>query len=186
MSSQPSLSKSATATPIPHPLCVRPASLVMSLNFRSPSWRYSVIIGSPPFLKRSTVDPLTVMMSSLPSLSQSIKPTPPLMDSMTYLLSGEEMCETVRPACLLTSSNRGVAGAALGLCAQAVQPNSRVPINFTLRMEIRYVSTGERSVVPAQGHEERGFRLLSRRTTVVNSIRVTAGTDREYDECFRI
>jgi hypothetical protein len=148
MSSHPSLSKSATATPMPHPLRVNPASLVMSLNFRSPSWWYSVIIGSPPCLKRSTVDPLMVMMSSLPSLSQSIKPTPPLMDSMTYRLSGEEICETVRPACLLTSSNRGVGGAALGLCAQAVQLKNRIPSNFMLRMEIRYRSTGEQSAVP--------------------------------------
>src|SRR5271170_5872109 len=48
------------------------------------------------------------MMSSLPSLSQSINPTPPLMDSMMYFLSGEEMCGTVSPAFCATSSNRGI------------------------------------------------------------------------------
>src|SRR5580704_1638237 len=47
------------------------------------------------------------MMSSLPSLSQSINPTPPLMDSTMYFLSGEEMCATVSPAFAATSSNCG-------------------------------------------------------------------------------
>src|ERR1700678_2755458 len=47
------------------------------------------------------------MMSSLPSLSQSIRPTPPLMDSTMYFLSGEEMCGTVSPAFRATSSNCG-------------------------------------------------------------------------------
>jgi hypothetical protein len=37
-------------------------------------------------------------MSSLPSLSQSIRPTPPLTDSMMYFAAGEEMWETVKPA----------------------------------------------------------------------------------------
>src|SRR6266850_1418026 len=141
MSSRPSLSKSATATPMPHPLRVKPASFVMSLNFRSPSCRYSVIMGSPPFLYRSTEDPFTVMMSSLPSLSQSMKPAPPLIDSITYLLSGEEICETVNPACLARSSNRGVGRLELGACAQAVQQNSRIVEKPTLRMEKRYGST---------------------------------------------
>src|SRR5260370_11314508 len=85
-------------------------------------------------------------MSSLPSLSQSIKPTPPLMDSIMYRLSEEEICETVKPACLLTSSNRGGGGALL-LCAQAVQPNSRIPVHFMLRMEKRYGSTAQRSAI---------------------------------------
>src|SRR5580698_6001358 len=65
-------------------------------------------MGSPPALKRSTVEPLTVMMSSLPSLSQSISPTPPLMDSTIYFLSGEEICGTVRPAFWAMSSNCGI------------------------------------------------------------------------------
>src|ERR1700693_1119581 len=51
------------------------------------------------------------MMSSLPSLSQSISPTPPLIDSTMYFLSGEEMCATVRPAFCATSSNCGRDGA---------------------------------------------------------------------------
>src|SRR6202021_2059707 len=57
--------------------------------------------------KRGAVEPFTVMMSSLPSLSQSIRPTPPLMDSTMYFLSEDEMCETVRPAFCATSSNCG-------------------------------------------------------------------------------
>src|SRR5271170_3361747 len=72
-------------------------------------------MGSPPALKRSTVEPLTVMMSSLPSLSQSISPTPPLMDSTMYFLSGEEMCGTVSPAPCAISSNCGT-GCSLGFC----------------------------------------------------------------------
>src|ERR1035438_1528711 len=64
-------------------------------------------MGSPPCRKRSTVDPLTVMMSSLPSLSQSIRPTPPLIDSTIYFLSGDEMWETLSPAFCATSSNWG-------------------------------------------------------------------------------
>src|SRR6202044_2167396 len=55
------------------------------------------------------------MMSSLPLLSQSISPTPPLMDSTMYFLSGEEMCGTVRPAFCATSSNCGLA-CGLGSC----------------------------------------------------------------------
>src|ERR1700722_13736788 len=56
------------------------------------------------------------MMSSLPSLSQSINPTPPLMDSKIYFFSGEEMCETVRPAFCATSSNCGRDGGRLRSC----------------------------------------------------------------------
>src|ERR1039458_6391658 len=55
------------------------------------------------------------MMSSLPSLSQSMSPTPPLMDSTMYFLSGEEMCGTVSPAFCATSSNCGRRGG-LGSC----------------------------------------------------------------------
>src|SRR5579863_8052342 len=61
------------------------------------------------------------MMSSLPSLSQSISPTPPLIDSTMYFLSGEEMCATVRPACWAISSNFGRDAVELGgsvLCAE--------------------------------------------------------------------
>src|ERR1700722_15201637 len=56
------------------------------------------------------------MMSSLPSLSQSINPTPPLIDSTMYFLSGEEMCATVRAACWAMSSNFGSGAAGLGDC----------------------------------------------------------------------
>src|SRR5580698_5458150 len=72
-------------------------------------------MGSPPCLYLSTVEPLTVMMSSLPSLSQSISPTPPLMDSTMYFLSGDEMCGTVSPAFCATSSNVGT-GCSPGFC----------------------------------------------------------------------
>src|ERR1700721_953579 len=57
-------------------------------------------------------------MSSLPSLSQSKRPTPPLMDSSTYLLSGEEICGTVRPLCRATSSNAGPLYAGGLVCAR--------------------------------------------------------------------
>src|SRR6516164_5499584 len=66
-------------------------------------------MGSPPWRYRSTVEPLTTTMSSLPSLSQSNTPTPPLMDSMTYRLSFEEMWGTVSPARAPISSNVGTA-----------------------------------------------------------------------------
>src|SRR5262249_21366684 len=46
-------------------------------------------------------------MSSLPSLSQSNTPTPPLMDSMTYRLSIDEMWGTVSPARAPMSSKIG-------------------------------------------------------------------------------
>src|ERR1700733_3784421 len=56
------------------------------------------------------------VMSSLPSLSQSISPTPPLIDSTMYFLSGEEMCGTVSPAFCVTSSNCGIdCGLGLGV-----------------------------------------------------------------------
>src|ERR1700724_2983829 len=71
-------------------------------------------MGSPPWRYRPTVDPLTVMMSSLPSLSQSIRPTPPLMDSTMYFLSGEEMCGTVSPAFWAKSSNCGTGDCGAG------------------------------------------------------------------------
>src|SRR5215472_4066146 len=64
-------------------------------------------MGSPPWRYRSTVEPLTITMSSLPSLSQSNRPIPPLMDSITYLLSLDEMCATVRPAEAAMSSKIG-------------------------------------------------------------------------------
>src|SRR6185295_5526932 len=63
------------------------------------------------------VEPFTVMMSSLPSLSQSIRPAPPLMDSTMYFFSGVEMWETVRPASWATSLNRGTGDCAAGACA---------------------------------------------------------------------
>src|SRR5579863_5415886 len=53
-------------------------------------------------------------MSSLPSLSQSIRPTPPLIDSTIYFLSGEEICGTVRPAFWAISSNCGTGDGATG------------------------------------------------------------------------
>src|SRR5215469_843336 len=63
-------------------------------------------MGSPPFWRyRSTFEPPTIRMSSLPSLSQSMNPTPPLVDSTTYFFSGAPMCEVVSPAFSLTSSN---------------------------------------------------------------------------------
>src|SRR5262245_2334195 len=46
-------------------------------------------------------------MSSLPSLSQSNTPIPPLIDSITYRLSFGEMCGTVRPAEDAMSSKTG-------------------------------------------------------------------------------
>src|SRR5262249_37802626 len=64
-------------------------------------------MGSPPWRYRSTVEPLTTTMSSLPSLSQSNTPTPPLMDSMTYRLSFDEIWDTVSPARAPISSKTG-------------------------------------------------------------------------------
>src|SRR6185295_1431671 len=54
------------------------------------------------------------MMSSLPSLSQSIRPAPPLMDSTMYFFSGVEMWETVRPASWATSLELGTGDCAGG------------------------------------------------------------------------
>jgi hypothetical protein len=72
------------------------------------------------------------MMSSFPSLSQSMNPTPPLIDSMMYLFSGEERCETVKPACLLTSSNLGIGGPDAGVWAK--QAIGRRRQRATMRM----------------------------------------------------
>src|SRR6185369_13438117 len=60
------------------------------------------------------VDPFTVMMSSLPSLSQSISPAPPLMDSTMYFFSGVEIWETDRPASWATSLKPGTGDCAGG------------------------------------------------------------------------
>src|SRR6185312_8602348 len=60
------------------------------------------------------VDPFTVMMSSLPSLSQSISPAPPLMDSTMYFFSGVEIWETDRPASWATSLKPGTGDCADG------------------------------------------------------------------------
>src|SRR5215471_1587980 len=81
-------------------------------------------MGSPPWRYRSTVEPLTMTMSSLPSLSQSKSPIPPLMDSITYLLSLDEICGTVRPAEDAMSSKTGTEvkaglGVALPECGMA-------------------------------------------------------------------
>src|SRR5438445_13106594 len=65
------------------------------------------------------VEPFTVMMSSLPSLSQSISPAPPLMDSTMYFFSGVEMWDTVNPASLATSLNCGNGRLGAGVCADA-------------------------------------------------------------------
>src|SRR2546427_3776935 len=82
-------------------------------------------MGSPPWRKRSMVEPFTVMMSSLPSLSQSISPAPPLIDSTMYFFSGVEMCETVNPASLATSLNCGSGGLGAGVCADATSERNR-------------------------------------------------------------
>src|SRR5213594_1793784 len=70
------------------------------------------------------VEPFTVMMSSLPSLSQSISPAPPLMDSTMYFFSGVEMWDTVNPASLATSLNCGNSLGA-GVCADATSERKR-------------------------------------------------------------
>src|SRR5258708_11530343 len=71
-------------------------------------------------------------MSSLPSLSQSIRPTPPLIDSTMYFLSGEEMCGTVSPAFAATSSNCGTADCvACGLEA-AILANTKTLTNNSI------------------------------------------------------
>src|SRR5712692_3004353 len=58
------------------------------------------------------------MMSSMPSLSQSMKPTPPLTDSRMYRFSGVELWGTVRPAILLISSKCGTGKAGSVPCAR--------------------------------------------------------------------
>src|SRR5204862_6093814 len=71
------------------------------------------------------VEPFTVMMSSLPSLSQSISPAPPLMDSTMYFFSGVEMWDTVNPASLSTSLNSGNGSLGAGVCADATSERNR-------------------------------------------------------------
>lgn len=73
-------------------------------------------MGSPPWRYRSTVEPLTTTISSLPSLSQSKSPIPPLIDSITYRLSFEEMWLLVRPAgpAMSSKTGTGVEAAACG------------------------------------------------------------------------
>src|ERR1700691_3549083 len=61
------------------------------------------------------------MMSSLPSLSQSISPTPPLIDSTMYFLSGEEICVPVSPDFCATSSNHGMDCWERGSCASLTE-----------------------------------------------------------------
>src|SRR5262249_16580632 len=64
-------------------------------------------------------------MSSLPSLSQSNTPTPPLMDSITYRLSLDEMWGTVSPARVPISSKMGTgvnAGIETPLCDADLGP----------------------------------------------------------------
>jgi hypothetical protein len=46
-----------------------------------------------------------------------MKPTPPLMDSTMYFLSGDAIWETVSTARTEISSKVGTGGAILGLCA---------------------------------------------------------------------
>src|SRR5262249_4651484 len=83
-------------------------------------------MGSPPWRYRSTVEPLTTTMSSLPSLSQSNTPTPPLMDSITYRLSLDEMWGTVSPARVPISCKMGTgvnAGIETPLCDADLGPD---------------------------------------------------------------
>src|SRR2546426_11182265 len=82
-------------------------------------------MGSPPWRKRSMDEPFTVMMSSLPSLSQSISPAPPLIDSTMYFFSGVEMWDTVNPASLATSLNCGNGSLGAGVCADATSERNR-------------------------------------------------------------
>src|SRR4029077_10682926 len=70
-------------------------------------------MGSPPLSKRSTVEPFTRTMSSLPSSSQSKTPAPPLMESRTYRASGAAMWEAVTPSSLAISLNTGTGGSTL-------------------------------------------------------------------------
>jgi hypothetical protein len=56
---------------------------------------------------------LTTSAESVPLLSQSMKPTPPLIDSTMNFLSGDAMWDTVSPARALMSSNTGTGGVCL-------------------------------------------------------------------------
>src|ERR1700704_3707045 len=78
------------------------------------------------------VEPLTVIMSSLPSLSQSISPIPPLMDSTMYFLSGEEMCGTVKPAFWPTSSNCGTGACGAWDLGGAICANTTAVANSSI------------------------------------------------------
>src|SRR6202789_3542819 len=70
-------------------------------------------IGSPPALYASSVEPSTTSAESVPLLSQSMKPTPPLIDSTMNFLSGDAMGDTVSPARALISSRTGTGRACL-------------------------------------------------------------------------
>src|ERR1700733_15536130 len=74
-------------------------------------------MGSPPCLKRSTVEPLTTRAERTPLLSQSMNPTPPLIDSTMYFFSGEAIWGTVRPAREAISSQTGMGERGLPVCA---------------------------------------------------------------------
>src|SRR5258707_6493591 len=74
------------------------------------------------------VEPLTTMMSSLPSLSQSIRPTPPLMDSTMYCLSGVEMCGTVRPTSRETSLKPGAWAQTVGEKIRTIKRIVRITV----------------------------------------------------------
>src|SRR5208282_1129187 len=104
------------------------------------------------------------MMSSLPSLSQSINPTPPLMDSTMYFLSGEEMCATVRPAFCATSSKCGrdcgmacafsigelAGGVAGAVCANSVAVSSK-PVQREVHTESE-ARIGRRQIIQGRLH----------------------------------
>src|SRR5438874_5846844 len=87
------------------------------------------------------VEPFAVMMSSFPSLSQSIRPAPPLIDSTMYFLSGEEICETVSPACFAMSSKWGTLACPLSalltgrvVCCATAHAEYNRPTTRSLRM----------------------------------------------------
>src|SRR3984957_223171 len=86
-------------------------------------------MGSPPELYRSRVEPFTTRAESTPLLSQSMKPTPPLIDSTIYFFSGEAMCETERPAEAVISSKTGTAGADRGPWAFPMNAKIAIPDN---------------------------------------------------------
>src|ERR1700722_4431137 len=86
-------------------------------------------MGSTPELWRSRVEPFTTRAESTPVLSQSMKPTPPLMDSTIYFFSGEAMWETVSPAEAEISSKTGTASPDFGLCAFPAKARIAIPGN---------------------------------------------------------